>query len=118
MADAEVKLGADVGDLKSGMDEAAASIAASLQSISAALENFGGKNRAVVVTAVKNNADLSRSFLELRGSMTEGFDAIGGVVERVRGVMAGLAGVLAGGALGKESVEAMLHTEEAVRGLE
>jgi hypothetical protein len=40
------------------------------------------------------------------------------VVERVRGVVGTLAGVLAGGLIGKESVHAMIELRDAVRGLQ
>lgn len=114
----EVKLGADTSAAQSGMASASASIAASLQSISAALSAFGGTNKATVTQAVQNNANLSRSFLELKGSATGGFNAITGVIERFRGVLGTLAAALAGGALFKGSVDSMLRLEEAVRGLE
>jgi hypothetical protein len=119
MADnVEVKLGADVGSLKSDMSDASASVADSLAKIADALQKFGSDNKRVTEEALKNNADLSRSFLELKGSLTGGFNAIAGVVERFRGVIGGLAGLLAGGLLGREAVKSMLDLEDSVRGLE
>lgn len=119
MADeVEVKLGAETGPLKSGMSDASASVQASLAKIADALQNFNTKNRTVTSEALKNNADLSRSFIELKGSVQGGFNAISGVIERFRGVMGSIAILLAGGALWKSSVDAMLNFQKEVRTLE
>lgn len=99
------------------METAKDSIATSLSGIQKALDGFGNANKGVAEQAVRNNTDLSRSFLELKGSATGGFNAIAGVIERFRGVLAGLAGALAGGFLFKESIADMLRMEDAVRGL-
>jgi hypothetical protein len=115
--DVEVKVGADTGDATSSIKDAANSIASSLAGMKTALENFGASNRKTVSEAVANNADLSRSFLELRASTTSGFNAITGVIERFRGVLATLAAALAGGILFKGAVSSMLGLEDAVRGL-
>jgi hypothetical protein len=118
MADnVEVKLGADVSSAKSSVDDAASSIASSLAQMSKALENFTSTNQKMRDQAIANNADLSRSFLEMKASLTGGFNGIIGVVERFRGVLASLAAVLAGGFLWKSSVDEMLRMEDAVRGL-
>lgn len=114
----QVRLGADTGQATSGVTDAASSIASSLKGIQDALQSFGTKNKQVLDDAVKNNANLSRSFLELKGSVTGGFNAIAGVVERFRGVLGTLTAALAGGALFKESVSDMLHMEDQVRTLE
>jgi hypothetical protein len=116
--DVEVKLGADSGELKNETNAAAQSVEASLKQIADALSKFSGQSAKTTQEAIKNNADLSRSFLELRGSLTGGFNAITGVVERFRGVLTGLAGALAGGFIGKESVDALMNLEQAVRGLQ
>lgn len=120
MADeaAEVKLGADTKPASDAMQAAAQSIAASLQNMSEKLNNFGRTNKTVSSEAIKNNADLSRSFLEMKESIKGGFDAIVGVMERFRGVMAGLALAIGGGALFKESIKALLDEEQAVLNLE
>jgi hypothetical protein len=118
MADnVEVKITADGGPAKSDMQSTSTSIQASLDGIKTALETFGSKNKDVVDQAVKNNADLSRSFVELKASATGGFNAITGVIERFRGVLATLTAALAGGFIGKEAVSEMLRLEDAVRGL-
>ncbi len=117
-ADAEVRLGAQTGELKSGMDDASASVAASLQQIATALDKFGAENRKTTEQALKNNADLSRSFLELKGSLTGGFNAIAGVIERFRGVIGSLGAALAGGFIGKEAIAALVEERDAVHGLQ
>jgi hypothetical protein len=114
----EVKLGADAGPAKSSMEDASRSIAASLQAIQKSLENFSTTNKRATDQAIKNNADLSRTFLELKASATGGFDGIIGVIERFRGVWISLAALLAGGALWKSSVDEMLRMEEGVRRLQ
>jgi hypothetical protein len=113
----EVKLGADTGDAISGIAGAASNIKGSFGDLSATLKRFGDDNRNVVSEAIKNNANLSRSFVELKASTTGGFNAISGVIARFRGVLAGLTAVLAGGAIFKGSVGATLGLEEEVRGL-
>src|ERR1017187_6394587 len=118
MADnVEVKIVADGSAAKSSMSDTSTSIASSLDGIKEALQNFGTKNKDVVDQAVRNNADLSRSFLELKGSATGGFNAIAGVIERFRGVLGTLTAALAGGFLFTKSVSEMLQLEDAVRGL-
>lgn len=116
MADnVEVRLGSDVGPAKSGMEDASRSIQSSLQAIQKSLDTFGSTNKRTTEEAIKNNADLSRTFLELKASATGGFDGIIGVIERFKGVWLSLAGLLAGGALWKSSVDEMLRFEEEVR---
>src|SRR6516164_1664533 len=99
------------------MDEAAKSIAASLAQISSALAAFTTKHKTDTAQALKNNADLSRSFLELKGSVKEGFDGVAGVVERFRGVLGSLTLALGGGALFGEAIKETLAFEDTVRGL-
>jgi len=119
MADGvEVKIGVDGAAAKSNMDSTASSIQDSLTRIANSLDSFGSKNQQIVREAISNNANLSRSFLELRGSATTGFNAIAGVIERFRGVLGTLAAALAGGAIFKGSIDALLRMEDAVRGLE
>jgi hypothetical protein len=113
----EVRLGADVSGATSSMDEAAKSIAASLAQISSALAAFTTKHKTDTAQALKNNADLSRSFLELKGSVKEGFDGVAGVVERFRGVLGSLTLALGGGALFGEAIKETLAFEDTVRGL-
>lgn len=114
----EVKLGADTAAAKSGMEDASASIAASLKGIQAAIEKMGASNKSTVDQALKNNADLSRSFLELKASATGGFNAITGVIERFRGVLGSLAILLGGGALFSGAVSSLLRTDDEVEKLE
>jgi hypothetical protein len=114
----EVKLGADAGPAKSSMEDASRSIAASLNAIQKSLENFSTTNKRATDQAIKNNADLSRTFLELKASATGGFNGIIGVIERFRGVWISLAALLAGGALWKSSVDEMLRMNESVRKLQ
>lgn len=115
---AEVKLGADTSPATNAFQGAASKLKSSFGDINSTLDRFNSKNRDVTREAIKNNADLSRSFVELKGSMTGGYNAIAGVVERVRGVVGLLAGALAGGLIGKESVHAMIELRDAVRGLQ
>src|ERR1700731_6 len=96
-----VKLGAEVAPAQDSMRDASRSIADSLDAIRKALETFGGKNKEVVDKAIQNNANLSRSFLELKASMTGGFNVVTGVIERFRGVLGTLATAIAGGMLFK-----------------
>jgi hypothetical protein len=117
MDETEVRIGANTAPAKDSMDSAASSIAGSLQQMSTALEKFTAKNEELIEKVLKNNVTLSRSFFELRGSMTGGFNAITGVIERFRGVIGTLAAALAGGMLFKESVGALLELEDTVRGL-
>jgi len=99
-----VRLGADTGSATSSFNDAASQIASSLKGIQDALQSFGANNKKVLDDAVKNNANLSRSFLELKGSVTGGFNAIAGVVERFRGVLGTLTAALGGGALWHEAI--------------
>ena len=113
----EVKLGADSAPLKSGMNDASASVAASLKQIADALSKFGTENKRTTQDAIKNNADLSRSFLELKGSMTGGFDAIAGIVARFRVVLGTLTAALGGGAIFKGAVDETLAFNNEIKAL-
>lgn len=115
---AEVKLGAETSGATSALASAASSIRSSLDAMRAAVTGFTSSHKAAVSEAVKNNANLSRSFVELRGSAQHGFDAIGGVIARVRGIALGLTAVLGGGALFKGAIDGMLRFEDEVRNLE
>lgn len=114
----EVKLGADTSAATAGVADASSSIADSLKAINSTLQNFGQTNKFTTEQAIRNNADLSRSFLELKASATGGFNGIVGVIERFRGVLATLTTALAGGLIGKEAVASLLSLEAGVRKLE
>lgn len=119
MADGpEVKLSADTGGAQSSFQDAQGSIANSLAGIQKALEAFNSSGQKASEAAIKNNADLSRSFMELRASATSGFDAITGVIERFRGVLGTLTAALAGGLIGKEAVSSLVEMRDAVHGLQ
>jgi hypothetical protein len=114
----QVKISADGGPAKASMQDTSTSISASLEGIKSALENFGTKNKSVVNEAIQNNANLSRSFIEMKDSATGGFNVVTGVIERFRGVLGTLATAIAGGFLFTKSIEQMLKFEDSVRGLQ
>ena len=114
----EVKIGGDYGEATDGAKDAASSIASSLDGIKTALQNFSSKNKEVAEQAIKNNANISRSFIELKGSATSGFNAIAGVIERFRGVLGSLTGALAGGMIGKEAISSLTSLRDEVHGLQ
>lgn len=115
---AEVKLGADTADVKSQLAAAATSVADSLAKMKAALTSFGGQNQQVTSQAIANNANLSRSFGELRGGISSGLDGIVGAFARFRGAITTVAALLGGGAFLRGSVGAVFSLQSEVRQLE
>jgi hypothetical protein len=111
----EVKLGADAGPLKSGMDDASRSVAASLAGIQKALEGFTTASKKASDDSQKNNADISRAFQAMQSQVTGAFSGITGAIEKFKLAFGALSAVLAGGMLWKSSVEEMLHFEDEVR---
>ncbi|MGH7750035.1 MAG: hypothetical protein ACREQ5_35495, partial [Candidatus Dormibacteria bacterium] len=97
--EAEVKLGADTGAATASFADAASKIKESIDGLRSAFSGFGADHSKAVKEAIANNANLSRSFIELRGSAQQGFNIIGGVLARIRGLSLELTAVLAGGAL-------------------
>lgn len=121
MADSDqvkVQIGTDASQGTSGMKDAQEKIADSLNAINDSLKKFGEVNKQIVDQVKLGSDKLVASFEGMKTVMSGSFNALPAVVGRVRGAVTMLAGVLAGGIIGKESVEAMLHMEQTVRDLE
>ncbi len=114
----EVRLGAETGPATQGMSDAATSIKASLDGIQRALENFSAQNKRAREDSEKNNAEIARAFKHMSEQAKGAFEGVSGAIEKFKLIAGGLAAIIGGGMLWKESINALLHEEEAVRGLQ
>lgn len=113
----EVKLGADVAGVKSGMQDALNAVTSSTKGITDQLNNFSTASKKTADDVHSHHKELGGSFAGLHEQVKFHFEAMGGVVETFRSNMLALGAVVAGGALFKESIDAVIHLTDEVEKL-
>jgi hypothetical protein len=115
--DAEVKLGADVSDLKSDTADGASSVDASLKKIQASLDGLSSKSKKTSDDVKAHTDGMAAAFAALHENIRVRFGSINNVFEQFSSKLAIFGAAFAGGALFKGAVSSLLELEESVRGL-
>lgn len=115
--DVEVKLGADYSEVKSGSSEAATSVEQSLAKIQASLDGLKSTSKKTSEDVKTHTNSIGEAFNALHESIRGRIGSINSLFLQFSSKLAAVAGIFAGGALFKGSVESLLHLEDAVRGL-
>jgi hypothetical protein len=110
MADDEVqvKFGADISELKSSMDQVSADVKTALDAVAAALDKMADQSKQAAKDVVDSNQAIAGSLSSLQSNVTGIFSSIAGSLNTLREGFVVLAGVLAGGALFKSSIDAVV----------
>lgn len=113
-----VKFGIQEEGVDQGLSEVVSSLKASVDAMTAKIGELGAAHRKVVPEVESGNQRMGFSFLKLRDSTKEGLEGVIGVIETFKGKLALFTGILAGGAIFKESIDAVVHMRDEVRTLE
>ncbi len=113
----EVRLGTDASDAKSGIQDFQSAASSSLDKISGSLKSLTATSQSAHRDIQTHNAATESSFIKLHESIKNGFTVSGNIIERFKGQIGGLVALLAGGALFKGSIDALLNLESNVRSL-
>ncbi len=114
---AQVKLNADIGDLKSGMDQANDAVATALNNMAKALEGLAAKSDAASKEFKKSHEEMGLSAKALAEKVGAGYEKVTGFFEKLQTGMLAFAGLLAGGALFKDIIESTTRWGEEVGSL-
>jgi hypothetical protein len=115
--DAEVKLGADVSDLKSNTADGASSVEESLKKIQSSLDGLSAKSKKTGDDVKTHTEGMAAAFAALHENIRVRFGSINNVFEQFSSKLAVLGALFAGGALFKGAVSSLLSLEDSVRGL-
>jgi hypothetical protein len=116
--DAEVKLGADVGDLKSNTAEGATSVEASLAKIADALTALSAKSKKTSDDVQQHTNLIEKAIASLHENVRVRFGSINSIMETFNTHIAAIGLAFAGGALFKGAVDSMLRFEQELLTLE
>jgi len=106
----QVKFGADIAELKSKMDEGNASVKNAMDQMTAALEKFSDQSQKNAKDVADANKEMEKSFKDIQ-------EKVSGGLEKIAAAAAGLVGVLAGGKIFGDVIEATVKWEEEVGSL-
>jgi hypothetical protein len=110
----QVKFGADIADLKSGMADSQGAVKDALDRMTAALQAMTEQSKQTTDAVVSANKTISDSFASLQSTVQSSFGSISGTLNTFRNVFGAVAGLLAGGALFKSSVDAVINWDTEV----
>lgn len=112
----EVKLGADVGPATSSMNTAADSIQKSLAEINNSINKFGATNAKVEAEILAENKSMAESFTQLKEKVAGSIEGAAALFEGFSHGLLMIGAVLAGGAIFKEAIHAVMElTGEVVK---
>jgi hypothetical protein len=116
--DVEVKLGADVGDLKSNTEDGATSVDASLKKIQASLDGLSAHSQKTSDDVKAHTERMSSAFAALHENVRLRFGSINSLVEQFSTKLAAVGAALAGGALFSAMVSHLIEFNSEVTTLE
>lgn len=114
----EIRLGADTSQATSGISSAASAIEANFAALRSALTGFAAKSAETSAAVVGHTKAISNSVAGMSENVRVRLGSVNSAFVQLRSSFLAFGAVFAGGALFKDSVEAMLSEEQAVRSLE
>jgi hypothetical protein len=106
----QVKFGADIAELTAKMDEGNASVKNAMDQMTAALEKFSDQSQKNAKDVADANKEMEKSFKDIQ-------EKVSGGMEKIAAGAAGLVGVLAGGKIFGDVIEATVKWDEEVGSL-